>query len=173
MDLSQRHRYTKAAWGDFDRARNKARRTRVLSLLTKARDDLPAFEQIRERVKPNGESYAGCKTIRVEKIVGSENRSRDFNKDFMPRKKFMRHRWCSVAAAFFLGTILPPIRVLELDGVYFIRDGNHRVSVARSMKVAYIDAEVTKLSSEPALDAVRSPADRATIGMPAGTGSLA
>ena len=148
MEMNRRQQFTQSAWGEFDRARSKARTSKLISRFSKGSDDLPAFAQIREIVKPDGECYAGCKTIPVDKIVGSEDRSSDFNKDFMPRKKFMRNRWCSVAAAFYMGTTLPPIQVLELGGVYFIRDGNHRVSVARSKKVAFIDAEVTRLSSE-------------------------
>ena len=70
----------------------------------------------------------------------------------MPRREFMRSRWVSVARAFREGKILPPIEVLDLGGIYFIRDGNHRVSVARSQRVAYIDADVTKLNTDDAFD---------------------
>jgi len=137
---------------DFERAKSKARISRILSFFTKKNDDLPTFEQIKEIAKPKGESYAGCKTILVDRILGSEGRSKDFNKNFMPRKGFMRNRWVRVATAFYEDKILPPIKVLDLGGMYFIRDGNHRVSVARAQKVAYIDAEITKLNSDFALD---------------------
>ena len=154
MDFNEDQRYKERAWNEFDRARNKARTSRMMSLLTKGCNDLPTLARIRELVKPQGECYAGCKTIPVEKIVGSEDRRADFNKDFMPRKKFMINRWCSVARASYQGRILPPIKVIEVGGVYFVRDGNHRVSVARLRKFAYIDADVTRLSSGVDLDSV-------------------
>jgi hypothetical protein len=40
----------------------------------------------------------------------------------------------------------------EIGGVYFVRDGNHRVSVARLHDVAYIDAEITSLRGTVHLD---------------------
>jgi hypothetical protein len=43
---------------------------------------------------------------------------------------------------------LPPIRLYELGGLYFVRDGNHRVSVAKARGIQFIDAEVTCLQSE-------------------------
>ena len=145
-------RYMNAVSADFTRARGKARRTKVMSFVSRRSDDLPTFRQIQRIVHPNGQGYAGCKTIPVGSIVGSEDRSADFNRDFMPRKAFLQNRWCNVDTAFYQGKILPPIQVLELGGVYFIRDGNHRVSVARAHGVAYIDAEVTEMRSEMKID---------------------
>ena len=52
--------------------------------------------------------------------------------------------------------ILPPIKVYELGGLYFVRDGNHRVSVAKSKGVEFIDAEIVSLQSEIRLPPVRS-----------------
>jgi hypothetical protein len=43
---------------------------------------------------------------------------------------------------------LPAIQLYEIGGAYFVRDGNHRVSVARAQGVELIDAEVISLSSE-------------------------
>lgn len=52
--------------------------------------------------------------------------------------------------------ILPPIKVYELGGLYFVRDGNHRVSVAKAKGVEFIDAEVTSLQTEIRLSPVRT-----------------
>jgi hypothetical protein len=80
--------------------------------------------------------------------VGSEGRYRDFNKYFLPRSEHLRQRWERVDIARLENVALPPIQLYEIGGVYFVRDGNHRVSVARSQGVELIDAEVTSLSSE-------------------------
>jgi hypothetical protein len=48
--------------------------------------------------------------------------------------------------------VLPPITLFEIGGVYFVRDGNHRVSVANAQGTAFIDAEVISLSTEIAIE---------------------
>jgi hypothetical protein len=90
--------------------------------------------------------------IPVNLIVGSEGRYRDFNKYFLPKSEHLRSRWESVDEASIKEINLPPIQLYEIGGVYFVRDGNHRVSVARSQGVEIIDAEVTSLSSNITID---------------------
>ena len=155
MDYREGQEYREAVWFGFDKAWAKARRSRLISRMRRQSDDLLTIDQLRACVKVEGGSYAGCKTIPIDRIIGSEDRSEDFNRNFMPRKNFMRVRWCSIAAAYSQGKALPPIKVLELGGVYFIRDGNHRVSVARTQKVAYIEAEIIRIDSEAELDSTK------------------
>ena len=40
---------------------------------------------------------------------------------------------------------LPPISVYRFEGRHYVRDGHHRVSVARALGQADIDADVTEL----------------------------
>lgn len=136
------------AWNNFYRAKSRARISKIFSLLRGKRDDLLSLEDVKKIVAPTGESYVGCKTIPVGQIVGSEGRTKDFNDSFCPRKAFMCDRWVRVDTAYYEEKILPPVKLLEIGGVYFVRDGNHRVSVARSHDVAFIDAEITRLNSK-------------------------
>jgi hypothetical protein len=92
--------------------------------------------------------YRGSQTVPINLIVGSEGRYRDFNKYFLPRSEHLRNRWERVDEAHLRDIILPPISLYEIGGAYFVRDGNHRVSVARAQNVEFIDAEVTSLSTE-------------------------
>ena len=140
------------ATDNFARMKGKARTQRIFSLLRKKEDNLPALDDISNLLRIEGENYAGCKTIPVDRIIGSEGRSSDFNRHFLPRREFMRHRWANVDTAFYEGKILPPIKVVELGGTYFVRDGNHRVSVAKAHRVAYIDAEITRLNTNIVFD---------------------
>jgi hypothetical protein len=94
--------------------------------------------------------------IPIEKIVGSEGRYKDFDNQFFPKNTFIKERWEHVDEAVIKDIILPPIKVYELGGLYFVRDGNHRVSVAKSKGVEFIDAEVVSLQSEIRLPPVRS-----------------
>lgn len=108
---------------------------------------MPCYEEVKHSVSMTGESYIGCKSVPVESIVGSENRSSDFNKAFCPRRAFLHYRWAKVDSAYYEGITLPPVKLLEIDGLFYVRDGNHRVSVAKHHKLGFLDAEVTKLNT--------------------------
>lgn len=95
--------------------------------------------------KPEGELYSGMKEVLVSKILGSEDRSNDFAEGFLPGKSWMQNRWIKVCVLMLKGNLEEPIDVIEYGGVYFVRDGNHRVSVAKKIKREFLRAKVTKL----------------------------
>jgi len=132
---------------DFYKARTRALISRIAHVFSSHSEDLMPFEEAKRILKPDAETYAGITTVALEKIVGSEGRYRDFNRHFLPKKEHLRARWTSVDRTRYQDIILPPVRLYEMGGVYFVRDGNHRVSVARSMGQVEIDAEVTSLQS--------------------------
>jgi hypothetical protein len=132
---------------DFARARTRELLSSLSRLLDPERENLLPFEDVKAILKPASETYVGLDAVPVDKIVGSEGRYRDFNRHFLPRKEFLRSRWISIDMAHYNDVILPPVRIYEVGGVYFVRDGNHRVSVARMRGQTAIDAEVTKLDT--------------------------
>jgi hypothetical protein len=83
--------------------------------------------------------------VEVEKIVGSVGRHKDFDESFLPRKNNMGGRWGQVDRAYHQGVELPAVSLYKVGDEYFVRDGNHRVSVARYHKVVTIDAEVVEI----------------------------
>jgi hypothetical protein len=111
------------------------------------RDKLLSFNDVKEILKPKNQVYRGTQVVPINLIVGSEGRYRDFNKYFFPKSEHLRSRWQRVDEAIITDIILPPIQLYEIGGVYFVRDGNHRVSVAKSQGIEYIDAEVTSLAT--------------------------
>lgn len=133
---------------DFNRARWKETINRILSIWQPGRADLLSLEEIKEILKPKSETYRGMQTVPIERIVGSEGRYRDFDKKYLPRYEYLRQRWKNIDLAHLQNIILPPIKLYEIGGLYFVRDGNHRVSVARMQGVEAIDAEVISLNSE-------------------------
>ena len=133
---------------DFNRARNKAMLSKISNFMEATRDNLLSFNTVKEILKPRSEIYRGMQEVPIKKIIGSEGRYRDFNRYFFPRSEFMRSRWESIDRARLRDVSLPAIRLYELGGVYFVRDGNHRVSVARYQGAEEIDAEVISLSTE-------------------------
>ncbi|MDR2746883.1 MAG: transcriptional regulator, partial [Treponema sp.] len=136
------------AMDDFNNAKNRAFFSRIHNFMNTDRDKLLSFHDVKEILKPKNQVYRGMQTVPIALIVGSEGRYRDFNKAFLPRRNHLRARWMRVDVARLENIDLPAIQLYEIGGVYFVRDGNHRVSVARSQGVEQIDAEVISLSSE-------------------------
>lgn len=133
---------------DFMRARNKALFNELQHFLNPDESKLLSFSQIKDLLKPNGEEYLGMQVVPVALIAGSEGRYHDFDNMFFPKSMHLKNRWESIDRAILSDVILPPIVLYEIGGLYFVRDGNHRVSVARAQGVENIDAEVISLKSE-------------------------
>ncbi len=133
---------------DFSKARNKALFNEIQHFLNPTETQLLSFTDIKKWLKPKNEVYIGMQEILVDHIVGSEGRYHDFDNHFFPKSLHLKNRWKSIDAARLTDVILPPIKLYEIGGLYFVRDGNHRVSVARTQGLAFIDAEVVSLQSE-------------------------
>ncbi|MCD6342959.1 MAG: transcriptional regulator [Spirochaetaceae bacterium] len=133
---------------DFSRAKQKAWIHSIKSVINPEAGQLLSFHDVKSLLKPDREKYLGMKTVPIENITGSEDRYQDFNRHFFPRKEHLRQRWMSIDRAYLSDINLPPIKLLKLGDMYFVRDGNHRVSVALTQGVYAIDAEVIELSSE-------------------------
>jgi hypothetical protein len=87
--------------------------------------------------------YCGCRTVLLRHIRGSEGRGREFDMSFRPLQSHSAARWLSIAAAWRMGVTLPPVELIQVGDVYFVRDGHHRISVARALGQTQIDAKVT------------------------------
>ena len=136
----------------FNGALRKARLQRVFSTFRWKNPNLLSFYEVTKLIKPDAQFYKGLQSIPVKKIIGSENRYRDFSSAFFPKNPILRRRWENIEAAKLDDVILPPISVYKLGDWYFVRDGNHRVSVARALGQEYIDADVVELSSKIPLE---------------------
>ena len=138
------------AEGDFMRAR----RHQVLSALAaRLRNDTEdvvqsmSFDDVVEALGRKAESYAGTKVIPLDAIVGSVDKVRDFDRRFRPTSARSRQRWERLARANRTGEVIPPIEVYQIGEHYFVRDGHHRVSVARSLGITLIEARVTAIET--------------------------
>ena len=132
---------------DFHRAlwRASLRRLRNRVLRRSPRDRVLSFEEARSALTRWSQAYRGMRTVEVEKIVGSVGRWRDFDSSFLPVKVSTSDRWSRVDRAYHQGVELPAVSLYKIDETYFVRDGNHRVSVARYHGAAAIDAEVVEI----------------------------
>jgi len=57
----------------------------------------------------------------------------------------MESRWTKIRDLLLAQEISEAITVFEYGGYYFVRDGNHRASVAKTNNIEFINADVTSL----------------------------
>lgn len=133
----------------FFRAHNRARREEMLARLSGKPTSLLPFEVLTAILKSHEQvPHRQAKMIPLDKIAGSVGRYRDFTRDFLPKSTSMADRWARVEQAMESLEGTPPIEVFRIGGVYFVGDGNHRVSVARACGFDSIEAHVTDIAAD-------------------------
>jgi len=148
----------------FQNARMRAFWNEVISLVRGKPAELLSFEDIRARLRLREESYLGLQDVPLDKILGSVGRYRDFTRGFLPKTAKMQERWSRVYAQATGMTGLPPIELYKVGEAYFVRDGNHRVSVARQLGSQTIQSHVTELPTTIMVHAGMSPDDLDELG---------
>jgi hypothetical protein len=133
---------------DFLRARRRAAMSRLAARLRGEPDDVRLVLPYEEVVAALGyvsEHSAGTAVVQLDAIVGTVDRGRDFDRRFRPTSGRVRSRWEHIAAAMRRGEAMPPVDLVRIGEIYFVRDGHHRVSVARSLGRTDIDANITEV----------------------------
>jgi hypothetical protein len=133
------------AQDDFERAYRRGFWRKLSTWLTGERNELLPFDTVRARLPFQGQHYIGLQQVKIEQIVGSVGRYRDFDRAFLPRQERTRGRWINVDSAHYDDIILPPVDLFKIGDIYFVRDGNHRISVAREQGQDFVDAHVTEI----------------------------
>lgn len=127
----------------YQRARVRSLRTRLWALLTRRSAHLLDLERATATCVLRGQHAGGSQAVLVSQIRGSEGRASEFDSGFAPLQTHTKQRWITIAIKFELGEALPLVELVQIGDTYFVRDGHHRVSVARELGYAYIDANVT------------------------------
>ena len=133
---------------DFDSARAKAFRRAIRATLTRRKGGLLSLDRVLAAAGLEGKSFGGVQEIPLNRVVGSaaaEVKSQDFDPGFLPVNRRLRDRWTRIYRAMVEGDELPPIDVYRLDDYYYVIDGHHRVSVARSLGREEISARVVEV----------------------------
>lgn len=140
------------ALDDFEAARFRAFRRAVQAALTRRARRLISLNQVLDAARLEGQADRGVRDIPLDRIVGSAGtaKTRDFDPAFLPTSRRLRHRWARVYTAMVEGEI-PPIDVYQLGDSYYVIDGHHRVSVARSLGRDTIAAHVTEVRTRAPL----------------------
>jgi hypothetical protein len=131
---------SREAWSE---ARRKAFLERIYSTLGLNRrpQTLLSFEEVQERLRLTQSAYRGLQQVPLDQIVGSVGRYNDFTRTFLPLVEGDSWRWRRVAELQWeMG--LPPIELYKVGDAYFVKDGNHRVSVARQFGAKTIESYV-------------------------------
>ncbi|GAB4449717.1 MAG: universal stress protein [Chloroflexi bacterium OHK40] len=150
MDLQEQRR--QAAVDDFRRARRRAIIEDLLAWLRGEPDDLLDFTEVQQRLGAQQPwATQGPVDVPLALVVGSVGRYADFNRHFLPRRSSDEERWAGVREAMLSGRTLPPIELYELGGLYFVKDGNHRVSVARELGHTHLPAMVCSIPARASL----------------------
>jgi hypothetical protein len=139
---------TADAQDDFSRARRSQLIAELGRRLRREPDDVALilpFDEVVDALGMVGETQLGLQTIPLDSVVGTVDRTRDFDRGFRPTTPRVRGRWQRIAAAQRRGESFPPISVYRIGDLHFVRDGHHRVSVAKSLGRQDIDAYVTEV----------------------------
>jgi hypothetical protein len=136
---------------DFETARIQAFLRDAGAVLRGDTRPLLSFDEVRRAARLEGQSYTGLKDVPIADIRGSVGRPNDFDASFLPVKPQLRKRWAQLDEAMRRGEPVPPIEVYRLGDVYFVKDGHHRVSVARHLGWKTIPARVIEVKTRAPL----------------------
>lgn len=135
----------------FEQARRRATLAQLSARLTGSDIHLLPFETIRVELQQQNPYYRGICDVPLDAIVGSVGRYKTFTRKFLPLTDSVQDRWMAVdALAAYKGW--PPIELYQVGNVYFVQDGNHRVSVARQLGLATIEAHVMAYPGDLTID---------------------
>ena len=151
---------TKAeAINQFGSARFKSLLNNLKYFVSSKENELLSFEKISKGLSLYNQRRLGIKTVQVDKITGSIDRYKDFDRFFLPKKAHLEHRWSNIYAAYSNDIALPAVQLYKVSEIYFVLDGNHRISVAKRLGVKYIDAEVTEFITKVPITREMDPSD--------------
>ena len=125
----------------FENALRQAARAQLSARLTGEDIHLIPFEAIRAELRQQNPYYRGLVEVPLDAIVGSVGRYKTFTRKFLPLTRGVEERWVAVDA-LASRTGWPPVELYQVGNIYFVQDGNHRVSVARQLGMNAIEAHV-------------------------------
>ncbi|MCL4298949.1 MAG: hypothetical protein KJ077_24645 [Anaerolineae bacterium] len=123
----------------------RGRLRRLWAALTRRSHHLLTLAEVEAAGRMVSRHFAGVQSVLLHQIRGSAStgRERDFDLEFFPLQEYDRQRWKNVAAVWQSGQSLPPVELVQVGQTYYVQDGHHRISVARALGQAYIDAVIT------------------------------
>lgn len=147
---------------DFARLRRQAERARLAQWFMRQPADVNTilpFDEVVAALGATGKTVIGLQVVEVSSIVGSVDRTKDFDRYFRPTSSHMRERWQRIAAAQRRGESVPPVQLYRVGSMHFVIDGHHRVSIAIARNMTTIDAYVTEIHTRISPEGINAPSD--------------
>ena len=136
----------------FEKAMSRAVSQELRDHLLRRSKRLLPFDDVKERLELWFGNDIGICSVPLEKIIGSQGRYKNFTRHFLPLDENLRTRWKEIEVAMESGRDLPPVELYKVCNAYFVKDGHHRISVARALKKGFIEARVYEYSCDLSLD---------------------
>jgi len=132
----------------YKRASKKSIFTKIREVVgAKEKKEMISYEALREELHVDNQHDVGLQTISISDIVGTVGRNDDFDREFRPVRNVTQDKWENVAHAYYSGKPLPPVELIKVGQMYFVVDGNHRISVMKMNGQDYVDAHVIELDT--------------------------
>jgi hypothetical protein len=109
--------------------------------------DLLPFDDVREKLRLRNLVDRGVQEVPLERIVGTVQREREFNRAFLPRDESLRSRWKEIEGLAEGAKGFLPVELYRVGDTHFVVDGHHRISVARAMGAPTIEARVKEFTA--------------------------
>ncbi len=133
---------------DFARARAKAFFGEIAAMIARRPNEPLSFDAVKRSLKIFGQSYRGVQTVPITQIIGSATlRYNDFDRAFLPTQQRTKSRWRNIDRLYYQSVDLPPVQLYQVGEFYFVRDGHHRISVARERGQQFIEGEVVEVQT--------------------------
>ncbi|MGD8995527.1 MAG: hypothetical protein PVH34_09955 [Syntrophobacterales bacterium] len=149
---SRRAQKAHQADNNFSLARQKAFWDEIKGFIRRKSTRLLPFDEVKNKLEVCFTKDLGIQTVPLDSIVGSEGRYRSFTRHFLPLEDDLRDRWKKVDQAHRSKQSLPPVELYKVGDAYFVKDGHHRISVARTKGVKHIEAIVYDYECDVPLD---------------------
>ena len=133
---------------DAELAFKKALRKTRFNFFDRESKKIKEFSIIEKENQLSNKIYLGVREVPLTKVVGTVEKAQDFDKDFNPLREESKGRWCSVYIKYLESGSLPPVILYKVREEYYVYDGNHRISVAKSLNFHSIEAEVYEFFSQ-------------------------
>lgn len=146
--MNDLHQYRYNAMRHFDQARRQAQLDQLSARLTGRDNRILPFEAIRSRLRQQNQLYRGLHEVALDDIVGSVGRYHEFTRQFLPLSDDLRERWVGIDTLTLSATGWPPVELYQVGDVYFVKDGHHRVSVARQLDIPSVEAHVWEFPAD-------------------------
>ena len=162
MNPSYYHAQTES---DFNRARAKAFLGEMAAMIARRPNEPLSFDAVKRSLKVFGQSYRGVQTVPIDKIIGSATlRYHDFDRAFLPTQQRTKSRWRNIDRLYYQSVDLPPVQLYQVGDYYFVRDGHHRISVARERGQQFIEGEVIEVQTRVPLSPELTALDLEIVG---------